>query len=406
MIILSLNYFFAFTDYIWLFTDSGGKMAGATVDTDEQSLYFVQQAQQFPMKVPLQFDEYQKPPLKWKELFWVLLIIFFLDTQLRDLLKAKSVAKFISSYNDPHMLMLQFTIFLTFVFFCYCTYFILHCFYDSLKNWQIILLVIIVAILGILLRAMLEEVIVKAITGIGNYNPKTSWSFYFRDNSIYAITYCGLAAVFFFVHYAAFHAKLYRQSQLQRREAELNFLRSQVNPHFLFNTLNNLYAMVNRGSDKALPTLEKLSGLPRYSLYEQQRLVPIQREINYLKDLVHLESLRIDTDVPIIFEVGAFPDNQQLPPLLLVPFVENAFKHGALKNPEFPLRIVLKARRGGGLDFEVANMVSKEKRSKDGNGGIGILNVKKRLALLYPNQHQLDIKIDDNSYTVQLSIYA
>lgn len=348
----------------------------------------------------------QGPSVGWKRLPWYYLLLYFLDVKLRDWLKADSWAEIIADYTDPQMLALQITGLLAFGSMTFLTYWMMVGFYDRAPGWGMILLVIAAGCLGILIRFGLEEGLLKWITGTGNYNPETTWSYYFRDNSLYAITYCGLGLVFFLVRYAGFQIKLREQSELRRREAELKFLRSQVNPHFLFNTLNNLYSMVNRGSEKALPTLEKLSGLLRYSLYEQQGFVPIQREIDYLKDLVHLETLRVENLTPVVFDVGVFPPDQQLPPLLLVPFVENAFKHGDLKGGGAPLKINLQPLPGGGIDFSVSNRVNQGQRSKDGVGGIGVLNVKKRLSLLFPGQHQLNIQVENHFYTVELQIHV
>lgn len=343
-------------------------------------------------------------PAEWKKLFLLYLVIYLLDFQVRDWLKADSIAEILAQYSQPHIVKLQFTGFLAFGFFAFATYWVFRHFYEKQSGWVVMLLVFGTAVLGILFRAFLEEGLLKALTGYGNYNPNLSWGYYFRDNSIYAITYCSLGGIFFLVRYAAFQVKMREQTQLALRETELRFLRSQVNPHFLFNTLNNLYAMVNRGSDKALTTIEKLSGLLRYSLYEQQGMVPIAQEIKYLKDLIHLEVLRIDAAAPIVIQIEDFETNYRLPPLLLVPFVENAFKHGDLKDPSQPLSIYLAPNDSGGLNFSVKNKVNPTKVSKDGTGGIGILNVEKRLALLYPERHALNIFANDSTYSVQLQI--
>lgn len=346
----------------------------------------------------------QQPPMEWRRLTIYFLIAFFVDSVLRDWLEADSLVEIAANFTNPHQLALQFTSLLTFAFYTALCYLMLHSFYASQPPWKIFGMLLLIGIGGILFRAFLEEGLLRQLTGRGNYNPKLSWGYYFRDNSIYVVTYCGLATVFYIVRYGSFQLKMRRQSQLQEREAELKFLRSQVNPHFLFNTLNNLYAMVNRGSEKALPTLEKLSGLLRYSLYEQQDLVPVAKEIEYLRDLIHLESLRIDAAAPIECSFGDFDSSHRLPPLLLLPFVENAFKHGDLKDPEHPLRITIEPLPQGGLDFKVANKINNSRVSKDKVGGIGVQNVRKRLALLYPNSHRLQIESTELTYTIQLSI--
>ncbi|MEM7573286.1 MAG: histidine kinase [Bacteroidota bacterium] len=284
-------------------------------------------------------------------------------------------------------------------------YLLLHFLYRRLAGWQMVMVLILGLFAGILFRAFLEEGVIATLRGYGNYNPDLSWSYYVLDNLYYSFIFCSLGMVFYFVQLARHNEAQRQQFASLQRESELKFLRSQVNPHFLFNTLNNLYALVNRGSDQALPALEKLSGLLRYSLYEREATVPLAREIRYLEDLLHLESMRIDALAPVDWRVGTFSRDWQLPPLLLVPFVENAFKHGDLRDPEQPLRIQLSENENGALSFSVSNLIKPGQQSKDGTGGIGLRNVQKRLQLLYPDQHHLHIEAREQSFEVHLLIY-
>lgn len=277
--------------------------------------------------------------------------------------------------------------------------------YHRYKGWQMVLLLLVGFFAGIFFRAFLEEGVVALIRGYGNYNPNLSWGYYVLDNLYYSVIHCSLGIVFYFVQLSNHTENQRQEFALLQRETELKFLRSQVNPHFLFNTLNNLYALVNRGSKQALPALEKLSGLLRYSLYEQEAMVPIAREIRYLEDLIHLESMRVEALAPIDWQVGSFTKDWQLPPLLLVPFVENAFKHGDLRNPDQPLRIHLQEDDRGALNFSVINPIKIGQQSKDGVGGIGLINVQKRLELLYPKRHELQIENRENTFKVVLRIW-
>ena len=284
-------------------------------------------------------------------------------------------------------------------------YIILYFLYQRMSGWKIILVLILGLFAGILFRALLEEGVLVAIRGYGNYNPNISWTYYFTDNLYYSFMFCSLGIVFYFIQLARHNEAQRQQFAALQRESELKFLRSQVNPHFLFNTLNNLYALVNRGSDQALPALEKLSGLLRYSLYEREATVPLAREIRYLEDLLHLESMRIEALAPVDWRVGTFTKDWQLPPLLLVPFVENAFKHGDLREPEKPLRLQLEEDDNGALSFRVSNPIKVGQQSKDGSGGIGLRNVQKRLELLYPDRHDLQITAEDEQFDVHLKIW-
>ena len=182
-----------------------------------------------------------------------------------------------------------------------------------------------------------------------------------------------------------------RQEALQREKlaTELAFLRSQINPHFLFNTINDIYALTYQKSDEAPEALLKLSELLRYMLREGAGdFVALQREIDYLRNLVELQRIGAKGNAYINFTVEVEDGSQPVASLLFVAFVENAFKHGVLNDPTHPVQIQLKASRQG-IDFTVRNR-SNDSR-KDQTPGIGLANVRRRLALLYPDKPALSI---------------
>ena len=203
--------------------------------------------------------------------------------------------------------------------------------------------------------------------------------------------------------------KINHERELSKREAqqlgtELKFLRSQVSPHFLFNILNNLVSMARHKSDLLEPALIKLSGLMRYMLYESaEKKVPLATEIAYLQDYIELQKLRFGDDVDIIVEMQCGDHSFEIEPMLLIPFVENAFKHGvALVDKPF-IRISLKLE-GNILHFSVENKYGDHDQSADKASGIGLANVKARLKLLYPERHQLSINEHDKVFLVNLSL--
>ncbi len=188
--------------------------------------------------------------------------------------------------------------------------------------------------------------------------------------------------------------KLKAQIIAEKNTMELAFLKSQINPHFLFNTLNNLYGLSLSEPDKTPDAIIKLSDMMRYMLYESNAdLVPLQQEINYLKNYIELQKLRYDGTTYIQFEVEGQPAGHLIAPLLLISFVENAFKHGDVFNPEHPLSMQLRFDAQH-IVFDVKN--KKHHKNKDDVGGIGVQNVERRLALLYPKKHKLVVNDTDN----------
>ncbi|WP_299708888.1 histidine kinase [uncultured Pontibacter sp.] len=183
---------------------------------------------------------------------------------------------------------------------------------------------------------------------------------------------------------------------------ELAFLKSQINPHFLFNTINDIYALTYQKSDLAPDALLKLSGLLRYMLREsEQEQVLLTKEADYLQDVVELQKIGLKGNAYIAYSCEGISAHQHIAPLLLISFVENAFKHGVCTDPAHPIIISLVVEEET-LLFSVFNR--KNRDQKDRTGGIGLTNVRRRLELLYPDRHKLEIVEDDYTYTVDLTL--
>ena len=194
----------------------------------------------------------------------------------------------------------------------------------------------------------------------------------------------------------------------EKAEAELNFLKAQINPHFLFNSLNAVYFLIDKKNLQAREALHKFSEMLRYQLYEcGDNRIPIEKEIGFLKDYVDLQKLRFDDNTLIHFNHADDVHKFSIEPLLLIPFVENSFKHLSHfdKGRQNEVRIDL-SRQNGSMHFTVYN-TTEQKALKTNGGGIGLTNVQKRLQLLYPDKHQLEVKEKDGWFGVelQLSIY-
>ena len=194
----------------------------------------------------------------------------------------------------------------------------------------------------------------------------------------------------------------------QTMQSELRFLKSQINPHFLFNTLNNLYALTLKKSDKAPEIVLKLSEIMRYMLYEcNERRVHLSKEIHYIYNYLDLERLRQPKDADIRFIVEGNVSEQMVAPLLFVPFLENSFKHGlnhTINGGGF-VRIVLKTE-GDELEFSIQNSKVEHipKQNHARSGGIGLVNVRQRLKILYPVDHTLEISDEPQQYTATLHL--
>jgi sensor histidine kinase YesM len=191
----------------------------------------------------------------------------------------------------------------------------------------------------------------------------------------------------------------------EKLKMELNHLKSQVQPHFFFNTLNNMYALSVQGSPKAPAMIADLSSIMRYILYNtEQDRVPLQQEINFIKSYIELENLRHNSNDIIEFSVQGDVSNIFIEPLIFLPLIENTFKHSLQKNmPVKWVKLVLTADDEE-IIFQTSNPKYKDDFINQPAGGIGLKNVSKRLNLLYPNNHQLIIHDDEDVFTITLMI--
>ena len=199
--------------------------------------------------------------------------------------------------------------------------------------------------------------------------------------------------------------KVKKEEENERLKSELSFLRSQISPHFMFNVLNSIVSLSRRKPEMVEPVVIKLSELMRYMIYEtSDSKVSIDKEFSYLESYIELQRLRFGDDIKIDFKHKLSSIPSSIEPMLLIPFVENAFKHGVgmVKDPSIEIELNDDKKS---LFFSVINKVSKQNSEiKDESSGIGLANVRRRLELLYPNQHELDIVEKENSYLIELKI--
>jgi hypothetical protein len=195
-----------------------------------------------------------------------------------------------------------------------------------------------------------------------------------------------------------------QQYQHEKLNAELKLLRQQDNPHFLFNSLNNIHSLANQKSDLTSEAIMKLSAILRHMLSENpSEGIPVSREIALIENYIELQKLWMKNAITVNFQLGQISGNHCIEPFILNPLVENAFKYGALLGMESVINIHLHME-GDGLYLEIVNPVLREKLSEVAGMGIGLNNVIRRLELCYPGNHEIVNQRIENSYQIKLSI--
>ncbi|MBS1593733.1 MAG: histidine kinase [Bacteroidetes bacterium] len=236
------------------------------------------------------------------------------------------------------------------------------------------------------------------------------WQLY--DTPLELRNFIRVALWFFVILFAAFGigiTDLWREAEQRTRSieteqlrTELAFLHMQINPHFLFNSLNTIYGLSLKKSDNAPKAVLKLSQLMRYMIEENGHdLVPLDQEINYLNNYIEIQKMRSSAAVQVTFDVTGDTSTAMIAPMLMMPFVENAFKYGISNSAPSPIALTLTVNRDS-IIFIVAN--KKFDYLERHSSGIGIANVQRRLDLLYPGKHELDIRDHTDTYSLSLKI--
>lgn len=212
---------------------------------------------------------------------------------------------------------------------------------------------------------------------------------------------------FLFVFILSYLLKINQRFDMIRDEkqaAEISYLKAQINPHFLFNTLNSLYALTITKSDEAPNAVLKLSGMMRYVVTESaQDFVPLEKEINYIKDYIDLQKLRMDDSTKFSFSIIGDPMGKVIAPLLLIPFIENAFKYGLNPEEESEISIAIEINENT-LILDAKNKMVVDEVPEDFKTEKGIENTTKRLDYIYPDQHKLVFSEQNKTYHIHLKL--
>ncbi|MFK7924449.1 MAG: sensor histidine kinase [Bacteroidia bacterium] len=332
-------------------------------------------------------------------LFLWFLLVEALFNNRNELINHFDLSVFVKLFDSFESTVQILTSWMAFFTYSLGVYLILYATYPRKKYFLATISILIFVPLALGFRFLLQEILMEAALGFDNYRDDLSWRYYVLDNIFYAVVFTTLGIVYFLVQYSKHTESRQSALQIEHQKTELALLRSQINPHFLFNILNNIYTLVYQKSEHALGAMEKLSGLLRYTLYEPQEWVPLQKEWDYLEDYIALQKLRYPHEVEIEISMETGLAERLIPPFVLIPFVENAFKHADLK--AYPL-IISFGKTEDQLKFLIQNHIGQHE--KDAQGGIGLKNVRRRLMLLYGASHHLDIQHDSEIFSVNLSL--
>lgn len=218
-----------------------------------------------------------------------------------------------------------------------------------------------------------------------------------------ALIVVGLTTMFKLAEDAYRGQRLKEEMEKHKLEAELQFLKAQVNPHFLFNTLNNIYTLSYMQHPDAAPMILKLSEMMRYMLYEcREDKVPLEKEIRYLDNYISLQRLKTEEPQQIAFETEGVNASLLIEPMFFIPFFENAFKHGDLDEGGWMRgKLLVDEKR---LRFELSNSVAENPGPRDAGHGVGLENIRRRLELLYPKRHRLECGMKNAHFYVTLNL--
>jgi sensor histidine kinase YesM len=337
---------------------------------------------------------------KFKVLIHLLFWVYMLNQALFPVYLNKIDTKYLQDFIYLKDIFIT-TLLNIFVF--YGIYYLIPYFLKFSRKWYIFPLVIFVAILFSVIRLPIEIAYWKYLVKL----PASELTFQF-DWFWATLKYTVIISIYaMLIRFSIdwFESQKYKDELIKERQAsEIAILRSQVNPHFLFNTLNNIYSLVYTKSDEAPEAVMKLSSIMRYMLYDSNGdQVPVIKEVEYLNSFIELQQLRITQKGFVEIIVNGSMENRTIPPMMLIPFVENAFKHGD-RSHEPGISIILSLLPGK-LVFTVENYFKKSSHiPTEESGGFGLHNIKRRLGLLYPDKHELKIITTEDKYKVVLTI--
>lgn len=326
----------------------------------------------------------------WHAVFWVGITIFFIYlTHENSKISTEAIVIYFGVFNSINIGLF------------YLNYLYLIPRFLDKKQYRYYALALVCSIFAFALFKYGMANVFKSIVLIEN-GKQTSFGSFMLGSCLNNIFFLFLSTALKFSVDWFLNERVQRDLENQRLTAELAFLKSQINPHFLFNSLNSIYSLAYQKSDTTPEAILKLSEIMRYMLYESNdNKVDLAKELQYLQNYIDLQKIRFGNKAFVDFKITGEVGVQKIVPLLLIAFIENAFKHGVANDPSSPicLRINLD---GTHLHFFMEN--KKHMMNRDTEGGIGLNNVKRRLDLLYHGKYTLTIQDEATTYTCELSL--
>jgi two-component system LytT family sensor kinase len=288
----------------------------------------------------------------------------------------------------------------SFIFRGICIFYLAYWYFDRFfsldKAFAHFVVGLLIAFVGVLYRMFINDIIIAPRINDWNWGPSPSLGYYLGRDYLLEI----IPALSAFFLKSIKDLVIGEQLKKEKIATELAYLKSQINPHFLFNTMNNLYGLSLSEPERTPDVILKVSAMMRYMLYESnEELVLLATEVEYLHSYIELEKIRYEGQTFVHFTFEGNINDELIPPILLISFVENIFKHGDIQNPRSAVEISLKVedRR---LTFKQKNKIAI--RGKDTMGGLGLKNVERRLALLYPGKHSVNVRNTNGMYECEL----
>lgn len=322
------------------------------------------------------------------------------------------IGSFVLSYqqNFPYFFFLiNFLVHLpVYILFTYgVVYFLVPSFLLNRKYWQFFLSLLVSVVVATFLRILSGKYVCGNLFKTNGIH-SIEWlnADFFLLNLIWILVPLILFSMFKNYKDWVDNKAIVNESERNRLVAELQLLKAQLNPHFLFNTLNNLYLLALQKSDKTPMVISKISDFFYYIIYECNAVeVPVSKEIKLIDDYILLEELRYSNHLSVIFQKDIDSADFRIPPMLLYSFVENCFKHGSSSDLKMPwIRLLIRIRKNY-LEFEASNSIPSANCVNDQiTEGIGLSTIKRRLELIYPKNHQLIIRKENCTFFVRLVI--
>jgi two-component system LytT family sensor kinase len=327
----------------------------------------------------------------WHVVFWVSIVSYFaVVTHNNSKITDKELMVLFAGYGSINIGLF----YLNFLY-------LIPKFLDKKKyRFYALALVVVIIVFGLLKYGV--ALYFKTLVLMHENGKQVSFGSYFISSALTSIFFLFLSTALKFSVDWFLNERIQRDLENQRLSAELAFLKSQINPHFLFNSLNSIYSLAYQKSDTTPEAILKLSEIMRYMLYESNdNKVDLAKELQYLQNYIDLQKIRFGNKAFVDFKITGEVGDQKIVPLLLIAFIENAFKHGVANDPSSPILLLINLD-GTHLHFYMEN--KKHMLNRDNEGGIGLNNVKRRLDLLYPGKYSLTIQDEPNIYTSELSI--